>query len=529
MNLRTKNIFQRRIMGLVSYYIGATPDLYASQVTHFVDVSMSAYQTEVYNYFEEIEYTIAKNKKKDSKSGETYRTYTRQSSNFVFPTINDIVMGETRPRPSKFKIGEKELEMILKTKDTEKIKELLSSQKHGYLNMLDLFYNTFDKYLQKIHDKESTTTTNLQADVLRFKDYDTFEEFMEKDTKKSELLNAMIVSSTKFVNIIFNVLKSQGPVLIYSNYVLMEGLSILKLYLKYFGFGHFTDPNTKPFFGYGEFFSGIAKEIRKKTLNTETDKENVFGKLVKIVLFSPAGAEGISLESIRQVHIIEPYWHEVRIIQMIGRAVRQCSHKYLPLAERHVDIYRYRSIKHNIKIKEIVEGQVVTKHTELITDPQLLKTVDFEIEHYARTKQNLLQSFLDAIKEVAIDCEIFKNHNMMGTKYKCFQFNEISLFDKNIGPAYKEDILDDLKIENGSNSTKTITIKVKAMKIKGIVNDKIDKPTNYWYNPESGVVYDFDLYYPIGKIKYSLDKIPLKIDKDTYHVDLIPIPLIKNN
>jgi hypothetical protein len=309
----------------------------------------------------------------------------------------------------------------------------------------------------------------------------------------------------------------------------MEGLSILKLYLKYFGFGHFTDPNTKPFFGYGEFFSGIAKEIRKKTLTTETDKENVFGKLVKIVLFSPAGAEGISLESIRQVHIIEPYWHEVRIIQMIGRAVRQCSHKYLPLAERHVDIYRYRSIKHNIKIKEIVEGQVVTKHTELITDPQLLKTVDFEIEHYARTKQNLLQSFLDAIKEVAIDCEIFKNHNMMGTKYKCFQFNEISLFDKNIGPAYKEDILDDLKIENGSNSTKTITIKVKAMKIKGIVNDKIDKPTNYWYNPESGVVYDFDLYYPIGKIKYSLDKIPLKIDKDTYHVDLIPIPLIKNN
>ena len=51
-NARTKNLFQRRIMGLVSYYIGATPDLYASQTINFVDVEMSPYQTEIYEYFE---------------------------------------------------------------------------------------------------------------------------------------------------------------------------------------------------------------------------------------------------------------------------------------------------------------------------------------------------------------------------------------------------------------------------------------------------------------------------------------------
>jgi hypothetical protein len=84
-----------------------------------------------------------------------------------------------------------------------------------------------------------------------------------------------------------------------------------------------------------------------------------------------------------------------------------------------------------------------------------------------------------------------------------------------------------MKIENGSNSTKSLTIKVKAMKIKGILNDKKEDINNYWYNPDSGVVYDFDLYFPIGKIKYDLDGIPVKVDKDTYHIELIHIPLIK--
>lgn len=63
LNLQTKNLFQRRIIGLVSYYIGATPDLYASQTTHYVDSLMSNYQTEIYDYFEEIERNIMKKKK----------------------------------------------------------------------------------------------------------------------------------------------------------------------------------------------------------------------------------------------------------------------------------------------------------------------------------------------------------------------------------------------------------------------------------------------------------------------------------
>ena len=115
---------------------------------------------------------------------------------------------------------------------------------------------------------------------------------------------------------------------------------------------------------------------------------------------------------------------------------------------------------------------------------------------------------------------------MLASKYKCFQFNETSLFDQHIGPAYKDDILEDLKIVNGSNSTKTTTIKVKVIKIKGIINDTDNEIQYYWYNNDTHVVYDFDLHYPIGKVKYNLDGIPEKIDKDTYKIEIIHIPEI---
>ncbi|NDG00366.1 MAG: hypothetical protein EB123_02770 [Synechococcaceae bacterium WBB_32_011] len=212
-----------------------------------------------------------------------------------------------------------------------------------------------------------------------------------------------------------------------SIYISSRNDALIKIYLKYFGFNSFSNPNAKDYFKYAEFHNNISKEVRRQSIKIETDPDNKYGKNIKIMLFSPAGAEGISLSNIRQIHITEPYWHEVRIVQMIGRGVRQCSHKDLPQEERHVDIYRYKSVKDNVKIKETKEGQVVKKEKIVITEPELLKTVDFEIEEMARTKNNLIQTFLDAIKEVAIDCVLNKEHNKLGSQYKCFQFNEISL------------------------------------------------------------------------------------------------------
>jgi hypothetical protein len=471
-----------------------------------------------------------KYKIKMNKSSESYKTYTRQSSNFVFPNISQEITGESRPRPSKFKINDKELELLYKTKDIKNIKKTLSTQSQMYFATLDRWKEQFDLYLEEIYNREKKGSKNVKNDIEAFKKYDDYEQWVEKEDNKSDLIKVMMNCSTKFTNIIFNLFKSKGPVLIYSNYVLIEGIDILKIYLKYFGFSSFTDPNAKDYFKYGEFHNDISREERKKAIQIEQHVDNKYGKNIKIMLFSPAGAEGISLNNIRQIHITEPYWHEVRIVQMIGRGVRQCSHKDLPQEERHVDIYRYKSVKDNVKIVETRDGQLIKKEKIVITEPELLKTVDFEIEEMARTKNNLIQTFLDAIKEVAIDCVLNKEHNKLGSQYKCFQFNEISMFDKNISPAYKENIIDDMKFDNGSNSTKTVTVRIKAIKIVGIIDgldEKEDKNIeNYWYNNESRVVYDYDLHFQIGKVKVDDEGIPIKIDKDVYVIDAIPIPTI---
>ena len=123
---------------------------------------------------------------------------------------------------------------------------------------------------------------------------------------------------------------------------------------------------------------------------------------------------------------------------------------------------------------------------------------------------------------------------MLTQDYKCFQFSQDALFEPQIGPAYKEDMADDAKIDNGSNAVNAKTVRIKVIKItavKQLTNTepiKYSEPEPYWYYPESHVVYDFDIQFPVGQIGLDSNGIPLKLDKDNYIITkLIPIPIIK--
>ena len=69
--------------------------------------------------------------------------------------------------------------------------------------------------------------------------------------------------------------------------------------------------------------------------------DNKYGEIIKVFMITASGAEGISLKNTRYVHIMEPYWHPVRIQQVIGRARRICSHQELPEELRTVDVFLY--------------------------------------------------------------------------------------------------------------------------------------------------------------------------------------------
>ena len=127
--------------------------------------------------------------------------------------------------------------------------------------------------------------------------------------------------------------------------------------------------------------------------------------------------------------------------------------------------------------------------------------------------------------------------------YKCFQFEEKSLFDNVIAPAYKDDIYDDKKLDNGLNAPGSKVSTIRVVKIKAVLqllsddvahsenktdDEKYSQPEYYWYNDSSHVVYDFDLHYAIGKVGVDSENIPLKLDNETYIITrIIPIPIIK--
>lgn len=509
LNPLKKNNFQRRILGLVSYYIGATPDYFARKTLTYVDVSMSKYQDEIYQYFDQLEDSISKKSKQRS---QTYMSYTRQSCNFVFPAMAQGINGENRPRPRNFKLADKIDKGDL---DIDK-KDELYYDANDYMMNVDKFMLTFDSYLTSKMYSDKDKKYTLIDDIKKIREIYNYNinEFYQNEKQKSNIFEILYSCSAKFLTIVINILRSPGPVLVYSNYVLMEGLQILKLYLKYFGFSSFKDINSgTDGFRYIEYHGGIDKEQRSRNVEQYNVTNNIDGKIVKIIMISPAGAEGLSLLNTRQVHIVEPYWHEVRIKQMIGRAIRLCSHKLLPKKERHVEVFRYKSIR---------------------STPNKKITTDQLIESIARSKEGLLQSFEDAIREAAIDCELFKSHNLLVNNYKCFKFDEKSLFDEQIGPAYKEDLIDDFRMDNGSNSVNSKTIRIKVIKIKAVKiiskddnNIKYSDEQFYWYNPDTYVVYDLELKYPIGKVGTDPDNLPLKLSTDVYIIDkLIPVPYI---
>ena len=85
-----------------------------------------------------------------------------------------------------------------------------------------------------------------------------------------------------------------------------------------------------------------------------TNENNANGEIVKVVIVSKAGSEGLDFKNIRQVHILEP-WYNINRIEQTIEAVKNLNHClyiftiitkfYGSELESHVepvDLYMYR-------------------------------------------------------------------------------------------------------------------------------------------------------------------------------------------
>ena len=174
--------------------------------------------------------------------------------------------------------------------------------------------------------------------------------------------------SIKIKNIINSIINSEGIILVYSNYK-TSGVIPLAIALEEIGFDRYGgaknnllkkeitkkinihnlkgNVNTDKFTqGYYSIISGDNMYSPHNSEEIEAlTKDNLNGERVKVVLITESGTEGLDLNNIRQVHIMDPWWNMNRIEQIIGRARRNCSHKFLSEEKRNVQVFLHSIIQ----------------------------------------------------------------------------------------------------------------------------------------------------------------------------------------
>jgi hypothetical protein len=99
---------------------------------------------------------------------------------------------------------------------------------------------------------------------------------------------------------------------------------------------------------------------------------------------------------------MEPYWQQVRIQQVIGRARRAGSHADLPPADRNVSVHLYVGTLHASQA-DVAPRNIRTRDW----DGRLL-TSDEHVLGVAADKARIIDAFATAVKEAAVDCPLWQ-------------------------------------------------------------------------------------------------------------------------
>ena len=508
---RNINLFQRRILGLTSYFRSAQEQLLPSLVKteagdlyHVEKIPMSDHQYLEYEKIRKGEAEREQNNKKKRlnakteedlyKISSTYRIFSRAACNFVFPD------GIERPKPNV-----KEGADI-----TENLFDVVPKDQR-ILN--DVYENEEDA------EKESETVTDQEEDRYEKRIEKAMQDVNEKveGTGESKYLSkeALLTFSPKFAKVLENIQNAdnEGLHLLYSHFRTIEGIGILKLILEANGFSEFKIQKTSDSWAIVEkeedagkprfvLYTGTEtpeeKEIIRNVYNgtwdlipsqmadklRETSETNSMGEIIKIFMITSSGAEGINLRNTRFVHIIEPYWHMVRVDQVVGRARRICSHQELPEDMRTVKVYLYVTMlnekqkanenKDNIELR-LRDVSRIDKKTPVTTDETLYEM--------ASIKQRTNNQILQAVKETAIDCQLYSavaSKKSSDDNLVCYGFGKI---DSNNFASYPS-------FENDRSTKEGLDVETIKWQATKITEGGID----YALNDRTMEVYDLESY-----------------------------------
>jgi hypothetical protein len=136
-------------------------------------------------------------------------------------------------------------------------------------------------------------------------------------------------------------------------------------------------------------------------------------------MITASGAEGINLKNTRFVHIMEPYWHNVRLEQVMGRARRIRSHEALPPEHRTVQAFLYLSVMTEKQMKDDNFKEIQVNDLSKLRDNTPVTTDEFLYE-ISQMKQKINNQFLTVMKETAMDCHVHVHSHRKNEKLVCY-------------------------------------------------------------------------------------------------------------
>lgn len=498
----------------------------------------------------------------------TYRIRSRSWCNFVFPMFNGTL---GRPKMSDY-LDTKVNPAITITDDSSIELEAEVNDGNDDINANEIL-----KPIKASTSKVTSTTKTpeTQSSNLQNTTKDKYKEsknkykhavahalnrLRENSEKYFTLETLRELYSPKYAQILTNLINGDnfGIHLLYSSFLTLEGLGIFRIALDFHGYVPFklkrnttgelvlqrpNDMSEDEFYNrpwyvlYTGAESAEEKEIARYACNSEwnlishkyvvnslkekcrrlgKDNNNFFGDVIKLIMITKAGAEGINLHNVRYVHIMEPYWHGVRIDQVIGRARRICSHKDLPEEHRQIKVIMYLMTIPDTKT-EMLNPKIRMHDVYNHDGNKRVLTTDESLHNIMKRKNNINRQLLELIKETAFDC------NIHGTEegIVCYNHAQQQKQDGTIVDHHPDDRAYhyDYHMEKNDdyhnlNLTKT-KIKLGRIKVPN-PNDPTLPPTIYVYDKDKNTLYDYDNYKKhktfIKKGKYNPDKKQIELD-----------------
>lgn len=516
-SVKNVELLKRRILGLTSYFRSIEelmPRFNKQTDLRLVKIPMSDFQLGIYEEerIEERKQELRNSrKKKKANNGvfeegkSTYRIFSRLACNFVCPRPHIRC-----PKPRQFGVGiegegegegedEDELDIDESDIDAVSVQERVENEEGPYEADDDRVLRNKDSLKEEYERAINQTLTDL---------WNNRERFLTPD--------ALQIYSPKFLSILENILDEThiGLHLIYSQFRRLQGIGILKLILMANGFAEFKirknalnqwvlemapEDAGKPTFAlYTGTESAEEKEIIRNIYNSNwtsvpsniveqlqsRSSNNHYGEIIKVLMITASGAEGIDLKNVRYVHLTEPYWHSVRLEQVIGRAKRICSHNDLPPDLQTVEVFLYLMTLTNEQLKDKISTELRLKDRSKIDKRPI--TTDETLYENATIKENINNQILRAIQEASVDCNV----NSDNSDLQCFSFGNPTANIFSYMPGIEQEEQDtSLRINK-----KEVTWVAKKINIGGV---------EYAWNELTNELYDIDSYLRKNPVKVA--------------------------